>query len=91
VIILHLDIDIHNYYEHLVAEYITEHNFSDKYEQEFCSDVCCLALTKLPSKYIRHDVDMAFFLSSSDRKTMVDEVAAAMTSALTFLFTEGQR
>jgi len=82
---VHLDIDIHNYYEHLVAEYITLHRFNEKYDHEFSSDVCCLALNKLPSRYIRHDVDMAFFLASTDRIAMSDEVASAMDNALKFL------
>ncbi len=82
---MHLDIDIHNYYEHLVVEYLSANKIDTLYEKEFVADVCCLALNKLPARYIRHEVDMSFFLSSSERVEMAAAVEQAVQQSLEFL------
>ena len=82
---MQLDLDIHNFYEHLVVEHLEDNNFSRDYEKEFLADLCCLALTQLPARYIRHDIDMAFFLNADERKQMNLEVAAAIDLALNYL------
>ena len=77
------DDDIHNYYERLVADRIEELELEKQYSQEFLSDLCCLVLNQLPPRYIRHEVDMAFFLPPSKRLDM--EIHKAITEALEFL------
>ena len=67
---------IHNYYEHLVIEYLIERlapelNITDS---DLLADIACLALNNLPTRYIRHDVDMAFFLTTSERERMQERV-----------------
>jgi len=82
---VHLDVDIHNYYEHLVVEYITTNDYVSLYNKEFTADVCCLALNELPPRYIRHDIDMAFYLTSAQRQAMEQEVDKAMRHSLAYL------
>jgi len=51
---------LYNYYEHLVFDYIRQklmQQYTDK-DEEFFLDVACYSLTRLPSRYIRHEIDM---------------------------------
>jgi hypothetical protein len=77
---------IHNYYERLVIEAITEQ--SERVQQgdrDFLADVACVALNRLPPRYIRHDVDMTFFMSPQDIKEIGDKVANAVSDALNYV------
>ncbi|MDH5424483.1 MAG: late competence development ComFB family protein [Gammaproteobacteria bacterium] len=79
--------EIHNYYEHLVFDYIDEHiipNTGGKPDDYFL-DIACIALNKLPNRYVRHDVDMAFFLSQKDREDMRTAVRNCVKEAQTFI------
>ncbi|MCJ8339686.1 MAG: late competence development ComFB family protein [Pseudomonadales bacterium] len=87
---MQLDLDIHNFYEHLVVEHLEDNNYSRDYEKEFLADLCCLALTQLPARYIRHDIDMAFFLNADERKEMSEEVDAAIDLAFNYLQSKGE-
>lgn len=80
-----LDLEIHNFYEHLVLEQLQENNLSEKYDQDFIADLCCLTLTHLPARYIRHDIDMAFYLKSTERQAMNKEVRDALSCSLLYL------
>ncbi|NRA62500.1 MAG: late competence development ComFB family protein [Psychrobium sp.] len=80
-----LDLDIHNYYEHLVIENISKRQLDMHYDKEFLADLCCLSLSNLPARYIRHEIDMAFYLSSTQRQSMCDEVISAIDDALNYL------
>lgn len=78
---------LHNYYEHLVFEYIGEHGFGrypDR-DDEFFLDVACYALTRLPARYIRHDIDMAYYLAPGERAAMLQAVATAVDGAAEFI------
>ena len=55
-----LDDDIHNYYEHLVLERITQLGLDQTKSTDYLADLCCLALNQVPPRYIRYEVDMAF-------------------------------
>ncbi|OUS39449.1 competence protein ComFB ['Osedax' symbiont bacterium Rs2_46_30_T18] len=87
---MQLDLDIHNFYEHLVVEHLEDNKYSRDYEKEFLADLCCLALTQLPARYIRHDIDMAFFLNADERKQMSEEVEEAIALALSYLKSKGE-
>ena len=80
-----LDLDIHNYYEHLGVEKLTKRKLDQKHNKEFLADLCCLSLSNLPARYIRHEIDMAFYLSSTQRQSMYDEVILAIDDALNYL------
>ena len=75
---------IRNYYEHLVINYLLEEVAPkrDITDEEILEDVACLALNNLPARYIRHEVDMAFFLTTTDRTQMRNNVIQAVENAL---------
>ncbi len=80
-----LDDDIHNYYEHLVLERISELGIDKVKSPDYLADLCCLALNQVPPRYIRYEVDMAFYLPQSERKQMEMNVEFAISKALKFL------
>ena len=73
---------VHNYYEKLVSQHLTDLSIEDNYDIEFIADLVCVVLNRLPSRYIRHEVDMAFYLSESERHEMTNNVEKAVTKAL---------
>lgn len=87
---------IHNYYEHLVINYLKTEIAPKHSDQpnDFFVDVACYALTKLPTRYIRHDIDMAFYMDQDERASMNAEVKTAADAALKYIkenFNKGQR
>jgi hypothetical protein len=74
---------IHNYYELLVIEHVmnTIAREGDSSEDEL-EDIACLALNQLPVRYVRHDVDMAFFLTTRERERMQHEISEAVLNAV---------
>ncbi|NMP33362.1 late competence development ComFB family protein [Thalassotalea sp. M1531] len=77
--------DIHNYYENLVGEQFDELGIEDKYESDFVADLTCIVLNQLPTRYIRHEVDMAFYLPASERFEMESKVKVAVQKGLEFM------
>jgi hypothetical protein len=74
--------EIHNYYETLVTEYIMNTLAKEEgMDQDFLEDVACLALNQLPARYVRHDVDMAFFLTTREREKMQSNIIEAVLDA----------
>lgn len=80
-----LDDDIHNYYEHLVLERIAKLKLDQTKNADYLADLCCLALNQVPPRYIRYEVDMAFYLPQSERKQMEMNVEHAISKALKYL------
>ena len=78
---------IHNYYEHLVIDYIQTRVIpeTDNKNEDFLLDVACYALTKLPARYMRHEIDMAFYLDSSERTKISNDVEKAVKNALKYI------
>ncbi len=76
---------IHNYYENLVIQYA--HNTEDRcrYDSNFLADVACVALNHLPPRYIRHDVDLTFFLSPTEMQEIEDKVAKSVREAIDYV------
>ena len=77
--------DIHNYFEPLVYEYVTDTLAKENTltNEELLEDIACLALNMLPARYVRHDVDMAFFLTSREREYIRESVINAVEEAYT--------
>ncbi len=78
---------IHNYYEHLVFDHINR-ELVDRYpdhDEDFFLDVACYALTRLPSRYIRHDIDMIYYLAAGEQEAMEKEVEEILNSAAEFI------
>ena len=80
-----LDDDIHNYYEHLVLERIAHLGLDRTKSADYLADLCCLALNQVPPRYIRYEVDMAFYLPQSERQQMEMNVEYAIDKAIKFL------
>jgi hypothetical protein len=80
-----LDDDIHNYYEHLVLEKIENMDLNKTKDDDYLADLCCLALNQIPPRYIRFEVDMAFYLPRSERKQMEMNAINAVNQAMSFL------
>ena len=77
--------DIHNYYEKLVMHYFALNKFDEKYDDDFLADLTCVVLNQLPTRYIRHEVDMAFYLPNSERQQMQINVIHAIQASIEFL------
>ena len=78
---------VYNFSEHLVFEFIAE-NLHEKYQdedEEFFLDVACYALTKLPARYIRHEVDMAYYLEPAEKTEMIKKVADETLEAARYI------
>lgn len=79
---------VQNYYERLVFEFINE-VLIDKYkdmDDEFFLDVACYSLTRLPSRYMRHEIDMAFYLAPGERTEMQNQVNESTLVAAEFIY-----
>lgn len=77
--------DIHNYYEKLVSHQCLTLKLDEKYDDEFIADLICVVLNQLPTRYIRHEVDMAFFLPASERFEMENKVKYAIAKSIEFM------
>jgi len=80
-----LDDDIHNYYEKLVLDQIEFLELEKTKDADYLADLCCLVLNRLPPRYIRYEVDMAFYLPQSKRLEMEMNVQQAMAQAIEFM------
>ena len=85
--------NIHNYYEHLVLDYMQAELIPtmDNPSSDFLLDVACYALSRLPSRYMRHEIDMAFYMSIEERTKMIEEVKIAVDDAYEYIFSHFNR
>jgi competence protein ComFB len=82
---------VHNYYERLVFEQLQRASDRAATDANFMADVACVALNRLPPRYVRHDVDMTFFLSPVEHDEILDKVAKAVNEALEYVESRGAR
>lgn len=78
---------IQNYYERQVAEEI-RYRVKEEYshvDSDYITDVACVALNRLPARYIRHEVDMAFYMTQEEIVNTRKEVANAVSAAFAFV------
>jgi hypothetical protein len=80
-----LDDDIHNFYEHLILDRIVSLGLDKTKSSDYIADLCCLALNQVPPRYIRYEVDMAFYLPQNERQQMEMNVVNAIDKAIGFL------
>ena len=78
---------IHNYYENQVVEEVLLAVAAGT-DEESVADIACVALNHLPPRYIRHDVDMRFYLSPEERAEIERKVKVAVKDAIRFVVTE---
>ncbi|NOZ37510.1 MAG: late competence development ComFB family protein [Gammaproteobacteria bacterium] len=80
---------IHNYYEQLVLDKINELTASTlaNESEDFLCDVACVTLNQLPSRYVRHNVDMVFYMPIQERECIQQEVSDAVNKAIDYVNT----
>ncbi len=83
--------NIHNYYESQVIECLAELTEGKTHDDDFLIDVVCVALNHLPPRYIRHEVDMVYYLSPIEAQEMRDKVKGATKDALVYVEEARQR
>lgn len=77
---------IHNYYERLVLQEIFEQSERARDgDRDFLADTACVALNRMPPRYIRHDVDMTFFMSPQDMQEIHNKVVHAVADAINYV------
>lgn len=69
-----------NVYEQLVIEHLKQVGCDLSAEGQ--ADAACLALNRLPSKYVRNAVDWMFFITPNDLERINKAVDMAVTNAI---------
>jgi hypothetical protein len=74
---------VHNYYERLVFEEVARRSgdFSG-FTSDMLADVACVSLNRLPARYVRHDVDLMFYLTEQERQA----IELSLEEALQYAF-----
>lgn len=73
---------VHNYYERLVFEAVAGLAESHPdYSPDNLADVACVALNRMPARYVRHDVDMMFYLTEKERQSIEESLNESLTFA----------
>ena len=79
---------IHNHHERAVLDAVasmaTDFPLAAS-EPGLLADVACVALNRLPPRYIRHEVDLVFYLTEKERGEMTRAVDEAVRSAFEFV------
>lgn len=78
-------VSFHNYYERLVREAVIEQEPQAATDFDLLADVSCVALNHLPPRYIRHDVDMSFYMSPIELDEVMNKVNQAVKHAIEFV------
>lgn len=79
---------VHNHLERQVFDAVTA--MAEGYpglhgDGELLADVACVALNRLPPRYIRNPVDFAFYLTDVERARMDRKVRLAVAQAFEFV------
>jgi hypothetical protein len=77
---------IRNYHERVVVECVLAN--AARYpgvNEDLLPDVACVALNRLMPRYVRHEVDLAFYLTEKERADNEREVADAVDFAFHFV------
>jgi hypothetical protein len=82
---------LYNHHERAVfaAVSATASRYPHLDDEELLCDIACVALNRLPPRYIRHEVDFAFYLT--DRERSDNERAIAEAVAYGFEFVQARR
>ncbi len=77
--------NINNYFEKLVFDFIqTKLNEIDN-DEDFLGDIACVALNQLPARYVRHNVDMVFYMTGEEREQNQILVEDAVLMAIDYV------
>jgi len=78
---------VQNYYETLVFDEL-ERQVKDKglqIDEDQFSDMSCVALNRLPARYVRYAIDTTFYATPGDLQEMEDNVKNAVNHAISFI------
>jgi hypothetical protein len=79
---------VHNIHENAVFEAVARAAATHPgvaANPDLLADVACVALNRVPPRYIRHDVDLAFFLTERERADNERAIADAVEQAYAFV------
>ena len=76
---------IQNYYENKVVDAINRIAQPKGFNREQLTDLACLALNNLPTRYYRHEVDLAFYMSAQEHEEIDQKVETAVLDAIAYL------
>jgi hypothetical protein len=77
---------VHNHYERPVFDAVTRLAPGYPYLDEAAlPDVACVALNRLGARYIRHSVDLSFYLTEKERLGMEQTISEAVAFAFEFV------
>ncbi|OUR66350.1 competence protein ComFB [Bermanella sp. 47_1433_sub80_T6] len=76
---------IQNYYEFRVIETLAVLAKPKGYTDGQMVDLACLALNNLPTRYFRHEVDLAFYMSAHEHEEINRRVRQAVNDAIAFI------
>lgn len=85
--------DVKNYYEKFVFEEMNTSLVQNNKvnENNLLKDIACIALNKLPPKYIRYSVDAEFYLSKEERRTIEKNVKKAVSDAYQYVLDQQKK
>ena len=85
--------NIFNHYEKLVFDEVMRVQAAAEtpYDEAMLEDVVCVALNNLPARYVRHSVDIAFYLTSVEREKIDAMVRQAVKEALVLVTSNPHR
>jgi len=75
--------NVANTYEHAVFDEVLRllNERENEFSEDQAEDIACLALNELPSHYVRHSVDNAYFQTKDESRDMAKLVALAVENA----------
>lgn len=77
---------VHNHHERAVFETVlAAHGRYPQIDKNLLPDVACVALNRLPVRYICHVADMAFYLSDKERVEIDRSIQDAVHHAFEFV------
>jgi hypothetical protein len=79
---------VHNYNDEAVFRAINEAALQFPLlagDPELLADVACVALNRLPPRYVRHDLDTNFYMSDDARAQFEADVKGAVSFAFDFV------
>ncbi|HRK39442.1 MAG TPA: late competence development ComFB family protein [Burkholderiaceae bacterium] len=83
---------IHNYYERLVVDEVFNRvRDNPDVTADMVADMACVALNRLPARYVRHDVDLVFYLTEAERHQSEAAMANAISDAIDLVLTRSQQ